>query len=259
MSYPITAVILTKNEEKNIERCLLSVAFCNDIVLVDDNSTDNTVQVAKKCHARVIERALHGDFANQRNFALTLAREDWILYIDADEVVTPGLKKEIVDAVSPERPRRQEIHAFYIKRRDFWWGKELKFGETQKVRNFGIIRLVRRNSGQWMGNVHEIFYTAKHTEMLQSFLNHHPHPSVREFIQDINEYSTLRARELIGHGKKTNIVQIIWFPLGKFILNYVFYFGFLDGARGFAYAFFMSFHSFLVRAKLYQYTQINTH
>ncbi len=250
MKYPISAVILTKNEEDTIERCLISLAFCSNILIIDDFSADRTPSLGRRHKARVIQHALQGDFANQRNFGLDQVTDDWILYVDADEVVTPELKKDIIDVVTN---KKEDAQAYYIKRRDFWWGTELKHGETRKVRNKGIIRLVRRNAGVWMGNVHEVFHTAKKTATLHSFLNHHPHPGIQAFIRDVNEYSSLRAKELMVHGERTNIFQIVCFPLGKFILNYVCYFGFLDGVQGFAYAFCMSFHSFLVRAKLYQY------
>jgi hypothetical protein len=147
---------------------------------------------------------------------------------------------------------RSVIGAYYIRRRDFFLGKELRFGETQKVRNKGIIRLVKKNSGEWMGNVHEVFYTAARTSLMDGYITHYPHPSVKDFLNDINTYSSLRAKELYNHGKKTSILEIILYPFAKFLLNYFLYLGFLDGAIGFMYAFIMSFHSFLVRAKLYQ-------
>ncbi len=252
----ITAIILTKDEERSIERCLGSISFCNEIIVVDDYSTDKTIEIVHKvlkAHKlyKVLKRDLKGDFAGQRNFAMRQATSEWILFIDADEEVTTELKEEIQSVVSSQLSV-ESVNSFYIKRRDHWWGRDLKFGETQKIRNRGIVRLVRKNSGKWMGNVHEVFYTAKSIGTLDGFLNHYPHPTVKEFIQDINTYSSLRAHELYNHGSTTNILQIIFFPFFKFILNYFIYLGFLDGAAGFIYAFFMSFHSFLVRAKLYQ-------
>lgn len=246
-TYPITAVILAKNEETIIQHAIGSVRFCSEIIVIDDESTDKTAETAKKSGAIVKKRPIEGDFASQRNFAMKQATNDWVLFIDADEEVTDMLRDEIISC------DKTDVSAFYLKRRDFWWGRELMFGETKKVRNKGIIRLVKKNSGNWMGNVHEVFYTAQSTDTLRGFLDHHPHPTVKEFLHDINVYSTLRAQELYNHGTSTNIFEIIFLPLSKFILNYFIYLGFLDGPAGFAYAFFMSFHSFLVRVKLYQY------
>ena len=106
-----------------------------------------------------------------------------------------------------------------------------------------------------MGNVHEVFYTAKNTSRLNNFMNHYPHPTLKEFIADINRYTDIRAQELYNRGAKTNTFQIIFFPFFKFIYNYFINLGFLDGLAGFTYAFMMSFHSFLVKAKLYQLTR----
>lgn len=242
----ISVVILTKNENKNIERCLSSVNFSDDIVVIDDNSTDSTVDLAEKYSVRIFKRDLNNDFAAQRNFGMEKVKNRWILFIDADEEVSPELAKELnkLDEASD---------VFYIRRRDFWWDKELKYGETFLARNLGIIRLVKKNSGVWVRPIHEEFETTGNTGSLKGFLNHYPHPSVKDFLSEVNYYSTVRARELLHNKKKTSIFQVVFFPFTKFLLGYFFRLGFLDGPQGFAYSFFMSFHSFLVRAKLYQY------
>jgi glycosyltransferase involved in cell wall biosynthesis len=245
----LSAVILTKNEEKNIERCLKSLDFCDEIIIVDDSSTDKTLEKIRKINpdAKILQRKLNNDFANQRNFGLEKSNNQWVLFIDADEVVSEDLRSEIVSL-------KFDQDAYYLRRRDFFWGRELKFGETKKVRDLGIVRLVKKDSGKWMGNVHEVFYTAKNTGHLNGFLDHYPHTTLKEFIGDVNNYSQIRAEELYTRGVGTNIFEIVFFPLGKFIYNYFFNLGFLDGPAGFCYSFMMSFHSYLVRAKLYQLT-----
>lgn len=265
----ISAIILSKNEEKNIERAVKSVAFCDEVIVVDDLSTDTTIDKIQnsklktqfKSKIQILERESNGDFAAQRNWAMTQAKNEWVLFLDADEEVSEELKSEIAKIAalsdSVETPRN-DIKAFYIKRRDFWWGRELRFGETLKARNKGIIRLIKKGSGEWKGAVHEEFVTGLSVGQLDGFINHYPHPTVKEFIHDINGYSTIRAKELQKMGKKGSILPVLLYPAGKFILTYFIYLGFLDGAAGFAYAFLMSFHSFLVRAKLFQYTRINT-
>lgn len=260
----ITAVVLTKNEEKNIERCLKSLDFCHEIIIIDDYSTDNTLDIVYKAckNIKLFKKELKGNFAEQRNFAMSKAKNDWVLFIDADEEISEELKKEIRNLESDFRrdgKRRKWddnfTNIFYIKRRDYFWGKELRFGEVKKIRSTGLIRLVNKNSGKWQGNVHEEFVVKNkkiRVERLNSFINHYPHQTLKEFINDINYYSTLRAKELFNQGKKTSVFEIIFFPFFKFIYNYIINLGFLDGAIGFVYSFMMSFHSFLVRAKLYQ-------
>jgi glycosyltransferase involved in cell wall biosynthesis len=170
----------------------------------------------------------------------------WILFIDADEEISDELAKEL-------KTLDEGVDAYFLRRRDFWWGKELKYGETAKVRTNGLVRLVKKDSGSWKGPVHEEFSTQGRTSRLEGFINHYPHPSIKDFLNEINFYSTLRAKELAQLHTGVSAAQIILFPVGKFILTYFLRLGFLDGAPGFAYSFFMSFHSFLVRAKLYQY------
>ncbi|MFA6081687.1 MAG: glycosyltransferase family 2 protein [Patescibacteria group bacterium] len=245
----ISAVVLTKNEEKNIERCIKSLDFCDEIIVIDDYSTDKTIEivhnVGNKNLCSVHKKHLNNDFAAQRNFGLNKATNEWVLFIDADEEVSKNLKFEIQNL-------KFEADSYYLKRRDYFWNQELKYGEIKQVRQFGLIRLVSKRSGKWMGNVHEVFHTAKNAVQLNNFINHYPHPTLKEFISDVNHYSDIRAEELHNRGTKTNTFQIIFFPFFKFIHNYFFMFGFLDGSAGFTYAFMMSFHSFLVRAKLYQ-------
>jgi len=247
----ISAVILTKNEEKNIEKCLKSLEFIDEIIVIDDCSSDKTLETVHKVLKvnkvyKVFQRKLNGDFAEQRNFAMTKASNDWVLFVDADETISSHLREEIELKINE--------NAFYIKRKDFFWGKELKYGEVRRMRQMGLIRFMRKGSGRWYGEVHEEF-RIKNLELrigkLKNYINHYPHQSLKEFIEDVNYYSSLRADELYSQGKSVNVFEIVVWPLGKFIYNYFLQLGFLDGVQGFVYAFMMSFHSFLVRAKLY--------
>src|SRR3972149_11239736 len=121
----ISAVVITKNEEKNIERCIKSLLWCSEIVVVDDYSDDKTVKLAKKLGAKVYQHSLDNDFSEQRNFGLLKAKGDWVLFVDADEVVSAKLQKEIIKSIT------QNKHVgFYIKRYDVWMGKVLKHGEV---------------------------------------------------------------------------------------------------------------------------------
>jgi glycosyltransferase involved in cell wall biosynthesis len=253
----LSAVILTKNEEKNIIRCLNSLKFCDQVVIVDDDSEDKTIELIKKAkfpfEIKIFKHKLDEDFASARNFGMEKAAGEWILFIDADEEVTKELADEIRETVDQNN---LEFVAYYIKRRDFFWGRELRFGEIRKVRNNGIIRLVKRNFGRWLGKVHEKLKIKNEKLKIgsfQSYLNHYPHQDIALFLRKINFYSTLRAKELYNQGKKFSLIELIVFPFSKFILTYFIYLGFLDGPAGFVYSFMMSFHSFLVRAKLFQY------
>jgi glycosyltransferase involved in cell wall biosynthesis len=250
----LSAVVLTKNEEKNIERCLKSLSFCDEIIIIDDYSTDKTIDLARKYNVKIVEHSLNDDFASQRNFGLKQASGEWVLFIDADEEVVKELAEEIKHKINDTPDIK--ITGYYIKRRDWWWGKELKHGEVKTLREIGLLRLMRKNSGKWEGRVHEEFKISGKTLLLNSFINHYPHPTVKVFLEEVNRYSSIRAKELIAQGKTGSILEIIFYPFGKFLLIYFIKLGFLDGPVGFAYAFFMGFHSFLVRAKAYQYSKL---
>ncbi|MEK7502101.1 MAG: glycosyltransferase family 2 protein, partial [Patescibacteria group bacterium] len=190
----ISAVVLTKNEEKNIVDCLESLSWCDEIIVVDDNSEDRTAEISKKFSAKVFIRNLNSDFSKQRNFGLEKASGDWILFVDADERVTPLLRKEIIQ--STNNPINQ-YDGFYIKRKDFMWEKELKYGETGNV---VLLRLARENKGEWEGKVHEEWKVKGSVGEFKNSILHYPHPTISEFLKEINYYTDIRAKELFEKG-----------------------------------------------------------
>jgi glycosyltransferase involved in cell wall biosynthesis len=246
----ISAVILTKNEEHNIADCMQTLSFCDEIIVIDDSSEDNTIAIARKLGAKVYEHPLQGDFSQQRNFALSKVVGDWILFVDADERVFPNLKKEIQQVTSSPN----NIGGYYVKRFDHLWGKLLSHGEIGTLK---LLRLVKKSSGKWQGQVHEVFAAKGKTATLANPLIHYPHPSVAEFLDAINIYSSIRAKELYLQKVISNPISIVLYPLGKFIQNFIFRAGFLDGTAGLVFAIIMSFHSFLVRGKLWLLWQKN--
>jgi glycosyltransferase involved in cell wall biosynthesis len=241
----VSAVILTKNEEDNIKECLSNLSWCEEIIVIDDNSTDKTIEIAKKTKAKVFSHALNRSFSEQRNFGLEKAKGDWILFIDADERVSSALWYEIMAITNDPISKHQ---GYYLKRKDILWGKELAHGETGDIR---ILRLAKKNAGRWEGYVHEVWKIKGNTPTLQNPLIHYPHQTVKDFLAEINHYSDLRAQELFKKKIRTTKWAIVLYPCAKFFLNYVAKLGFLDGIPGLVFTFMMSFHSFLVRGKLW--------
>jgi len=239
----ISAVVLTKNEEENLPQCFESIKWCNEIVVIDDNSMDKTVEIAKKFGAKVFIHPLNNNFAQQHNFGLGKAKGEWVLFLDADERVSLGLAKEI-----KEKIKLSKLNGFYLKRQEFFGGKALKHGETIHC----LLRLAKKGKGEWQREVHETWEIKGEIGKLKNPLLHYSHPTLSEFIEHINNFSTLHARVLLKEGVKPSLFRIIANPLGKFIQNYLFRLGFLDGTPGIIVALMMSFHSFLARAKLYQ-------
>ena len=249
----ISVVILTKNEEKNILDCLETVNWADEIIILDDNSVDRTVEIAESKNLKnlkVLTRSLDGDFSKQRNYALSQAQNEWVLFIDADERITPQLRIEINDFIVEEKVKPL-INGMYIKRKDMLWGKLLKHGEVGHMK---LLRLARKDSGIWQGKVHEKWVVEGETDTFENSLIHYPHQTVSEFLTEINLYTTIRAKELFEAQEKASILKIVVYPKAKFVQNYFFRLGFLDGIEGLVQAILMSFHSFLVRAKLWTYS-----
>lgn len=242
----ISAALLTHNDETKLEQCLKLLTFCDEIVIIDDMSTDNTVKVANKFPVRVVRSPLQSDFAAQRNRLLEQASNEWVLFVDSDEQVTTELRNEIKQVL-----QQPKYEVYYVKRVDYFWGKPILYGEVTSAHKKGFIRLVKKGSGKWKGKVHEEFVSKKEAGQLANPLHHFSHQTISEFIADVNMYSSIRAEELRKQGRNTNVFELFAYPFGKFVYTYFVKMGFKDGAGGFVYSFMMSFHSFLVRAKLY--------
>lgn len=243
----LSVVVLTKNEEDNIAKCLKSVVFADEIVIIDDYSTDKTIKVAEKFGAKIFLRHLNGDFSAQRNYGLEKAGCKWIFFLDADERAPQKLKVEVLNATQD-----LNVKGCRLVRRDFIFGKALKHGEYSKYGAFGnanILRLGRKGAGKWKRAVHEYWEISGRIKALESPILHYPHPSLAEFIKSINSFSTLHAKALRLEGKHPTLAKIVIWPCGKFVYNMIFRLGFLDGMQGFVVAILMSFNSFLAWSK----------
>jgi glycosyltransferase involved in cell wall biosynthesis len=244
----LSAVVLTRNEEKHIIDCLDTLDFCDEVIIVDDKSTDNTKELIEKYredHKRIklFEHELNNNFSKQREFGVEKTNNDWVLFVDADERIPKELAQEIIERLSVPKES-----GFLILRTDFMWDKELKHGDSGNTR---LLRLFDKTKGGLKGKVHEVWETRGEVGYINSPILHYPHPTITDFLKEINFYSTIRAEELHSRGKRTNFFLIVAYPKAKFIKNYFISMGFLDGTAGFVHAMLMSFYSFLVRGKLW--------
>ncbi len=248
----IAAVILTRNEESNIKNSLNSVLWCDEVVVIDDNSTDKTLQIIKEFHSqkiKIFQRGIQEDFASQRNYALEKVKSDWVFFVDADEIVSSALQFEIINTINSNLEKKK---GYLLRRKDFMWGKAINHGESNNTK---LLRLGRKDSGEWVGKVHEEWKIQGPIGELQHVLIHYPHSTVKEFLEEINHYTNIRAIELYTLNKKANVLSLVFYPTAKFIQNYIFRRGFLDGTAGLILSLIMSFHSFLVRGKLWMLWQ----
>jgi glycosyltransferase involved in cell wall biosynthesis len=246
----LTLLLLTHNEQEKIAKNFGWLNRCpsiNEIIIVDDNSEDKTVEMVKKLQSKsrkvkIFSRGLNNNFSAQRQFGVSQSANDWILWLDPDEIPSDDLI-EFINHID-----NKQYYNFAFRRHDIFLGHQLKYGETSSQY---FLRLFNKKYGQFVGEVHEVWQSPKPVFHSDAYLTHVSHPTLKSFFNKINFYSDIRAHELYQNSIKTNLFQIIFYPKAKFIQNYILRFGFLDGTPGIILALGMSFHSFLVRAKLW--------
>jgi len=246
----ISLILLTKNESKNLEKNFDWLDSCRrikEIIVIDDNSTDNTVEIAKKLSSKnrivkVFNRGLVNDFATQRNFAVSKTKYNLVLWLDADELPD----KRLIRFLNHIDDTQYKNYSF--KRHDTFLKHELKHGETAYL---DFVRLFNKKYGHFVGQVHEVWESPKPVKETNFIIYHNSHSTLKSFIQKINFYTDIRSQELFKQKIRTNIFEIIFFPIGKFVQDYFFRLGFLDGTPGIIMALCMSFHVFLNKAKLW--------
>jgi glycosyltransferase involved in cell wall biosynthesis len=240
---PLSLCVITRDAGGQLEDCLASASFAGEIVVVDSGSTDDTVEIARRCGARVIVQPWLG-FGPQKNFAVAQAIHDWVLCLDADERVTP----ELAAAIRSELARPPRASAFAVSRRNRFLGRWLKHGEGYPD---WIVRLFDRRRARWTDDpVHENVATDGAVARLRGDLLHASAESLDAYIAKQNRYTTLQAAAMHARGERAGALRLLFSPLARFVRFYVVRLGFLDGAAGFAHIAIGSFASFMKYAKL---------
>ncbi len=211
----LSAVVVTQNEEKNIARCLESVRFADEIIVVDAHSEDGTVEIARRYGARIFMREWDG-FAAQKQFAVDQARGEWVLLIDSDEEASEALAGEINRCLSAGVD--ESVGGFRIPRSNFFLGKPIPYGPWSDDRH---VRLFRR-SRAWIAKrpVHEGVETDGELLELDEHLYHYTHQSLSESFRRLNRYTTLEAGERVNR-RKIRLADVVILPLGVFFRYYV--------------------------------------
>lgn len=237
----LTVVVPTLNEEQDLPRTLKSLAFADEILIVDSGSTDKTLAIAKKFGCRSVHHDFK-NFADTRNFADHHAHNDWILSLEADVVVTPDLANEIINL--PEEPA-----VYRLGRINIIWGKEILHSDWGP-KDDNHIRLYHRSLGSWSSAVHEQFIGKKEPKQLKSYLLHYNYASVTEFISKINSYSDLEAKKRKQNGQKFSYLNLLFEPVKDFLKRYLYKLGFLDGLHGFFLSLLQAIYYLVVNIKL---------
>lgn len=241
----ISAVIITFNEERNIDRCLCSLSgIADEIVVVDSFSNDRTEEICRK-HGVVFIQAEWKGYSETKNFANSKAKFDYILSLDADECLSEQLKQEILSlkegviADAYEMPRRTNYCGYWINYTD--WNPDIK------------LRLWNKNRGQWNGAiVHEKVDIKGKTCRLKGAILHYTFYTIEEHIAQSNRFTTLMAKSRFDNNKRAGFVKLVLSPGWKFFRSYIIKLGILDGFAGFAIASISAYSTFITYAKLRQ-------
>ena len=245
-SSKISCVMIACNEEARIERALRAVQWCGDVVVVDSGSTDRTNEIAARCGARVIRHAFEG-YGKQKIFATEQATYDWVLSIDADEVVSEELAQEIQAQLT--NPADLQAVGFEIPITNIFMGQEIKYwGEGPRLH----LRLFDRRKGGFTPDVvHEGVVVQGVVQKLSGKVLHYSYRNVFHYFQKFNEYTTRGAEKLFRTGTKPkSVVNLVFRVPIKFVNLYFFRGGFINGFPGFVWCFFSSIYPTVKYIKL---------
>ncbi len=221
----ISVTIITKNEEKNIGRCLESLKWADEIVVVDTESDDRTVEICKQYTGQVFNESWHG-YGKQKNICAQKAQNRWVLNIDADEVVTPESAEEIQKVLKGE----PKYPVYHLPRKNYFGDRWVRFGGWYPDR---ILRLYNKEKVSFSETqVHERLTPDDNAGSLKNALIHYSYANREDYIQRQERYSTLYAEEKIAKGFRANWTHLYLRPSFAFFKNYILKQGFMDGSLG---------------------------
>jgi len=238
----ISATIITKNEEKNIDRCLFSLDWVDEIVVVDSGSTDKTLEICKKYGCKIFQTEWMG-FGKTKQLAVDKTSNNWVLSIDADEYISKELKKRLINFDV------NNCLGYKIKRSSFYLNRKIKYSGWQS--DFPIRLFNKEYGGFNQKEVHESIEVRGLVCKIKHEILHYPFPSITAHVNKINLYTELGAQELFKKNKKTTIIYAFISGISKFIKMYFIKFGFLDGKEGLILAILSGYYSMLKYLKLW--------
>ena len=242
----LSAVLVTYNEEEKIQRALNSLQKVSDeIVVVDSYSTDATPELCSRYTNRVLMRSW-GGYRDQKQFATDQASHDWVLSLDADEALSPQLAEEILQWKEQEN----NCEGYYLPRKTFFMGCWIEHTTWYPDRQ---LRLFRKSRGCWEGGrVHESFQVTGPTANFKGHIYHHTYASFSEYLEQLEQFSSLAARDRFEEGQRAQWVHLIFYPPAIFFKNYLLRLGFLDGKPGLAVSILAAVSSLFKYLKLWE-------
>lgn len=247
---PISCCIVCFNEEKNIRRCLESIKWCDEIVIVDSFSTDRTIDICKEYTNRIIQRPWPG-YVEQKRFALAQATHEWVLNVDADEEVSPALQRAILAVLQRDDPA---VDGFYVPRLVYYLGYWWWHGWYPGYR----LRLFRKTKVRWGGvNPHEKVLLQGQADRLPGDLYHYTYEDISDHLRTVNNLTDIAARERARRGKRARVSDLGLRPLWRFFRFYILRGTIRNGIPGLFVAVTSAFYVFLKYAKLWESTTID--
>lgn len=247
----ISACVITRNEERTIARALKSLAFADEIIVIDAQSTDRTRELASPLATRVIENPW-GGFASQRNAGLSHCRGDWVFFLDSDEEASPELGSRLKQIASG--PAANHPDCYSIRRIEYFLGKELRYGPGNPSHQW---RFFKRVGVRFEGEVHEFPRFAGPVGMIEEPIRHNPDLGIDRFLAKLNHYTTIEALERFALGNRTTLFHAFGTFFTTFFKNGVRYRGFLNGREGFVLTLLESISRVVRHLKLWVLWQVH--
>lgn len=244
MTIPVSGVVITLNEEGNIQKCLESLGFCAELLVVDSGSSDETVNIARSLGAKVVHQDWLG-FGKQKQLSVTRAAHDWVLCLDADEWISD----ELADSIKKLFENTPEDRIYQFARRDYFLGRWLGHGGYPEYSP----RLFHRNHARWSEDmVHETVITQEPAGTCTGDLMHYTASSLGHSVSKRTRYGDMQVLDMFERGIRPSLAKLIFSPIARFIKLYVLRQGFRDGVPGFVLASISSFFCFYKYAMLYE-------
>ena len=247
----LTVIIPCFNAEQSIETCLQSVRWADELLVVDSFSTDHTLEIAGNYTDRIIQHE-YANSANQKNWTIPQAKYSWILIVDSDEVVSPTLKDEI-QALLKRGPDRD---GYWIYRTNYLMGKRIMHSGWGRDK---VLRLFQRDLGRYREKRVHAEIELKNAGTLQGRLDHDSIADISAWVSKINTYTSWKAEDKFERQARTPVLHLLFRPPIRFVKDYIFQLGFLDGWRGLLIAAMASYAELIMSAKLTQKTYAKRH
>ena len=242
----ISALIITKNEEKRIEKCLQHLTWVDEIVVVDSYSSDKTYSLCKTYTDRLYQRVFD-DFQEQRNFAIDHVTKEWVLSVDADEWIDEALQREIKERLA----NPGQCDGFLIPMESYLFNQPIRYAWGRNL----MLRLFRREKGRFVSPIHEKVKVDGRIGELKNPFYHFNSDNLEEFIQKNNQYTTLEAKKKYDAGERFNLTKAILSPIRIFLFRYITLKGYRDGSIGVVLSALLAVFNLFVHLKLWQLEQ----